>query len=408
MNYQQTLDWLFAQLPMYQRIGGANYKIDLEKTHALMNLLGHPENGFKSIHVAGTNGKGSVSHMLASVLQEKGLKVGLYTSPHLLDFRERIRVNGQVISEAEVIEFVERYKNDFERLQLSFFEMTVGLAFHYFTKQKVDIAVIEVGMGGRLDSTNVITPLVSVITNIGLDHQQFLGDTLEKIAGEKAGIIKDGIPVVIGKRQAETASVFANKARQHNTQLHYADAYQSYQIPCDLVGIYQQENISTAITTLNLLPKHLAPKLHELKLGMAQVVKNTGLRGRWEILAHEPLTICDTGHNEDGIKAVVQHLSEIKKNKLHMVWGTVNDKKIDKILALLPKDAHYYFCQPSIPRALPVEKLAATAKDHELKGTNHSNVKSAIHEAQKSAQKEDVIFIGGSTFVVADALNQEL
>jgi dihydrofolate synthase/folylpolyglutamate synthase len=404
MNYRQTLDWLYAQLPMYQRVGGANYKINLEKTQALMELLDHPESGFKSIHVAGTNGKGSVSHMIASVLQQKGLKVGLYTSPHLIDFRERIRINGKMINKQEVIDFVARFKNDFERLQLSFFEMTVGLAFHHFTRQHVDIAVIEVGMGGRLDSTNVITPLVSVITNIGLDHQQFLGDTLAEIAHEKAGIIKNRVPVVIGRRQLETEAVFAAKADKHHTSLHYTDAYKNYRLPCDLTGIYQSENIRTAITTLNLLPKSLAPNLSELKLGMAQVIKNTGLRGRWEILGHAPLTICDTGHNEDGVKAIVQQLAAIKKNKLHMVWGMVNDKQIDKILALLPADAQHYFCQPSIPRALPVEQLQAAAAPTGLQGKSFLTVKAALAAARQIAEKEDVIFIGGSTFVVADVL----
>ena len=404
MTYKQTLDWLFAQLPMYQRIGGANYKIDLDKTHALMNLLGHPENGFKSIHVAGTNGKGSVSHMLASTLQENGLKVGLYTSPHLKDFRERIKINGELISEKKVIDFVDQHKDTFTQLQLSFFEMTVGMAFDYFAKEKVDIAVIEVGMGGRLDSTNVIKPLVSVITNIGLDHTAFLGDSLEKIAGEKAGIIKRDIPVVVGKSQNETQSVFRAVAKEVNAPLIFADHRPHCALKSDLKGSYQKENIQTAFVALQLLPHHLKPDALTIKAGFSNTISNTGLRGRWEILQTEPLVIADTGHNEDGIRAVLSQLAETPHEELHMVWGMVNDKDVAKVLAMLPVKAHYYFCQPSIPRALPVDVLFQAATTAGLAGKSYPTVAEAKRAALANAKADDLVFIGGSTFVVADAL----
>ena len=403
MTYQQTLDWLFAQLPMYQRIGGANYKIDLEKTHLLMDLLGHPENGFKSIHVAGTNGKGSVSHMMASVFQQ-GFKVGLYTSPHLKDFRERIKINGEMIPENWVIDFVAKYKDHFQQLQLSFFEMTVGMAFAYFKAQQVDIAVIEVGMGGRLDSTNVITPLVTVITNIGFDHMAFLGDTLEKIAGEKAGIIKQGVPVVIGKTQAETEAVFQKKAKESVAPITFADQLPLVKLTSDLKGIYQKENIQTTNTALQLLPEPYKPTHEAIEAGFNKVIANTGLRGRWEILQQKPLIIADTAHNEDGIRLVVKQLAVTPHANLHMVWGMVNDKDISKVLMLLPKDASYYFCQPSIPRALPVSELVYAASIAGLYGTSHQTVPEAIKAALLAAGPHDLIFVGGSTFVVADAI----
>lgn len=404
MTYQQTLDWLFAQLPMYQRVGGANYKIDLEKTHALMALLGYPEKKLTTIHVAGTNGKGSVSHMMASVLQSQGFKVGLYTSPHLIDFRERVKINGQMIREAAVIDFVDEHKKAFADLELSFFEMTVGLAFAHFVAEKVDIAVIEVGMGGRLDSTNVITPLVSVITNIGFDHMAFLGDTLEKIAGEKAGIIKPNVPVVVGKTQAETEGIFRKRATDLHAPLVFADQKPRVDISCDLSGIYQAENVQTAYTALQQLPENFRPNPTSLANGFAHVVANTGLMGRWQVLEEKPLTIADTAHNEDGIKLVMKQLRKLPKNQLHIIWGMVNDKEIGKILPLLPKTAHYYFCQPSIPRALPVETLDAKASDFGLKGTPYHTVAEAYQAARNIAALEDVIFIGGSTFVVADVL----
>lgn len=404
MTYGQTLDWLFAQLPMYQRTGGANYKIDLEKTHLLMDLLDHPEHGFKSMHVAGTNGKGSTSHMLASVLQEAGFKVGLYTSPHLKDFRERIKINGQMIDEQAVVDFVAQYKTDFTRLELSFFEMTVGLAFSWFSDQKVDIAIVEVGMGGRLDSTNVVTPLVSVITNIGMDHMAFLGNTLPAIAGEKAGIIKPMVPVVIGRTQPETAPIFTAKAKSNNASIVFADQLPYYNLTSDLTGIYQQENIQTVVVALQQLPKHFRPSLKTVNRGLQHVVANTGLRGRWETLSTHPTVVCDTGHNEDGIRMVLQQIARTPHQHLHMVWGMVSDKDVSKILVMLPKNATYYFTQPSIPRALPVEQLANAAEIFQLRGSKFQTVGEALFAAKKAAKSEDLIFIGGSTFVVADAI----
>ena len=404
MTYGQTLDWLFAQLPMYQRTGGANYKIDLEKTHLLMELLGHPERGFKCIHVAGTNGKGSTSHMLASVLQESGLNVGLYTSPHLKDFRERIKINGQMIGEEAVIEFVARYKADFTRLELSFFEMTVGLAFAWFAEKNVDIAIVEVGMGGRLDSTNVVAPLVSVITNIGMDHMAFLGNTLPAIAGEKAGIIKPMVPVIIGRTQAETEPVFRAKAQNKYARIVFADQLPSCNLQSDLIGIYQKENIQTVYTALQQLPEELKPTEPTIARGLKQVVANTGLRGRWEVLSSNPSVVCDTGHNEDGIQMVLQQIAQTPHQNLHMVWGMVNDKDVSKILGLLPKNARYYFTQPSIPRAMPVAQLAEAARNHHLIGEEFATVSEAISAAKQKAQPKDLIFIGGSTFVVADAI----
>lgn len=404
MTYGQTLDWLFAQLPMYQRTGGANYKIDLEKTHLLMELLGHPERGFKSIHVAGTNGKGSTSHMLASVLQESGRKVGLYTSPHLKDFRERIKINGQMIGEEAVVEFVARYKSDFTRLELSFFEMTVGLAFAWFAEQNVDIAIVEVGMGGRLDSTNVVAPLVSVITNIGMDHMAFLGNTLPAIAGEKAGIIKPMVPVIIGRTQAETEPVFRAKAQNKYARIVFADQLPFCNLQSDLIGIYQKENIQTAYTALQQLPEDLKPNEPTIARGLKRVVANTGLRGRWEVLSSNPTVVCDTGHNEDGIRMVLQQIERTPYQNLHMVWGMVSDKDVSKILGMLPKNARYYFTQPSIPRALPVAQLAEDARNQHLIGETFATVSEAISTAKRQAQPEDLIFIGGSTFVVADAI----
>jgi len=404
MNYQETIDWLFAQLPMYQRVGGANYKIDLEKTHVLMDLLHHPENKFKSIHVAGTNGKGSVSHMCASALQEKGLKVGLYTSPHLKDFRERIKINGEMISEEAVIRFVEKYKSTFVKLELSFFEMTVGMAFDYFASQKVDIAVVEVGMGGRLDSTNVITPLVSVITNIGLDHTQFLGNWLAKIAAEKAGIIKGKVPVVVGRKHAETTSVFEESARYKRAALLFAEEQKRPNITSDLQGIYQKENKQTAYYALQLLPEALRPTLTELKKGFENVVKNTGLLGRWQTLSESPLTICDTGHNEDGLKMVLEQIAQTPYKNLHMVWGMVNDKDVSVVLKMLPKNATYYFTKPSIPRGLGEDVLYEEAQKQSLIGKKYATVNEALKAAQNNAASEDLIFVGGSTFVVAEVV----
>ncbi len=419
MNYRETLSWLYSQLPMYQRIGGAAYKANLNNTITLCNLLGNPQNYFDSIHVAGTNGKGSVSHMLASILQEHGLKTGLYTSPHLKDFRERIRVNGQMIPKRNVTAFVKKYKEEFERIQPSFFEMTVGLAFDHFRIEKVDIAILEVGMGGRLDSTNIITPLVSVITNISFDHMQFLGDTLEKVAIEKAGIIKPGIPVVIGETQPKLELLFRERAKLAGSPIVFADqcpgsaikhqasgiSHQITDVQDSLQGFYQQKNILTTLTVINLLnDSGLQISEQCIREGILHVTENTGLQGRWQILNQTPLTICDTAHNEAGIREVVAQLGQTPHKHLHMVFGQVNDKETGSILALLPKNATYYFCKANIPRGLDADELKIQAESAGLQGTSFGSVRKALSAARKDAHPEDLIFIGGSTFVVAEAL----
>jgi len=405
MNYPETLDYLFGQLPMYQRIGNAAYKANLDNTYRLSEILNHPEKQFKSVHIAGTNGKGSTSHMLASVLQEAGYKVGLYTSPHLKDFRERIKINGEMISENEVIDFVEEYKNEFEKIQLSFFEWTVGLAFHSFANQKVDIAIVETGLGGRLDSTNIVTPEVVVITNISMDHTQLLGDTLEKIAAEKAGIIKSTIPVVIGETQPKIKHVFIEKAKQMNAPIQFADEYPTKEYESDLKGVYQQQNKKTVVATIHVLQTlgwNIAEN-HIIK-GLQNVVSNTGLMGRWQVLNKQPFTVCDTGHNEAGIRLILAQINQQSFEKLHVVLGVVNDKDITNILALLPNNASYYFCQANIPRALEVSVLAEKATAVGLSGTTFPSVDAAYKAAQKNATAQDMIFIGGSTFVVAEVV----
>ncbi|MDF1675187.1 MAG: bifunctional folylpolyglutamate synthase/dihydrofolate synthase [Vicingaceae bacterium] len=405
MNYPETLDYLFGQLPMYQRIGNAAYKANLDNTYRLSEILNHPEKQFKSVHIAGTNGKGSTSHMLASVLQEAGYKVGLYTSPHLKDFRERIKINGAMISENEVIDFVKEYKNEFEKIQLSFFEWTVGLAFHYFANQKVDVAIVETGLGGRLDSTNIVIPEVAVITNISMDHTQFLGHTLAKIAAEKAGIIKPTIPVIIGETQSEIKHVFIEKAKQLNAPIQFADEYPTQEYESDLKGAYQQKNKKTVVATIQTL-QQLGWDITENHIinGLQNVVNNTGLMGRWQVLNKQPLTVCDTGHNEAGIKLILAQLAEQDYEKLHFVLGVVNDKDITNILQLLPKHAIYYFCQANIPRALEVYILAEKATAVGLSGTTFPSVEAAYQAAQKNATTQDMIFIGGSTFVVAEVV----
>ncbi|HRP59505.1 MAG TPA: folylpolyglutamate synthase/dihydrofolate synthase family protein [Vicingus sp.] len=405
MNYQQTLDYLFSQLPMFQRVGASAYKADLNNTIELCKLLHHPEKNFKSIHIAGTNGKGSTSHMLASILQEAGYKVGLYTSPHLKDFRERIKINGVMISEQEVVDFVIKHQSEFEQINLSFFEWTVGLAFDYFSKKQVDIAVIETGLGGRLDSTNVITPLVSVITNIGEDHTQFLGETLAKIASEKAGIIKKNIPIVIGETQQEIKQIFIDKAIEMSAKIFFADKIITTNYESDLKGIYQEKNKKTVLAAIQQLMNSGFSITEEIiKNGLLNVVKNTGLLGRWQILSENPLTICDTGHNEAGIKEVLKQISLTKHNHLHFVFGAVNDKEIDSILSMLPKNVTYYFCQAKIPRALDVNVLYTKAKEFELKGNPYDSVENAIKQAKVNASANDFVFVGGSTFVVAEAI----
>ncbi len=428
MNYSETVEYLFSQLPMYQHIGKSAYKNNLDTTQALDRYSLQPHRRFKTIHVAGTNGKGSVSHMLASVLQEAGYKTGLYTSPHLKDYRERIRINGAMISEQFVVDYVNKFKSVFDELKPSFFEMSVALAFEYFAAEKVDIAVVEVGMGGRLDSTNIITPLVSVITNISFDHTQFLGDTLEKIAGEKAGIIKPNIPVVIGEADSGTRGVFIKRADEMSAPLHLASLVFSAEnalgntdegsifnifkggrlyfagLKTDLKGIYQQKNIVTVLQTLEILQNLLKIDTNKIFSGLSKVQQNTGFKGRWQVLGKNPLIVCDTGHNEAGISEVVSQIRLQKFKQLHFVLGTVNDKDISKILHLLPKDAFYYFTKASIPRALNEKLLADRAVEFGLVGNSYSTVNEAYTAAKKNAENDDMIFIGGSTFVVAEVV----
>ncbi len=390
---------------MYQRVGQSAYKADLSATIHLANYLDNPERHFKSVHVAGTNGKGSTSHMLASVFQEAGYKTGLYTSPHLKDFRERIKINGEMIPKNNVSEFVEMHKPYFEKNQLSFFEMTVGLAFDYFRKEKVDIAIIEVGMGGRLDSTNIITPEVSVITNIGLDHIQFLGNTLEKVAGEKGGIIKRGIPVVIGETLPKTKQVFEQIASEQNAPITFAENIETSNYTSDLKGIYQQKNIKTVITTLRLLQKngwHISEE--NIKNGLLNTIKNTGLMGRWQVLNKSPKVICDTGHNREGLQLVMEQLADETYKNLHIVLGVVSDKDLASVLPLFPKNATYYFCKPNIPRGLDASLLLSQARGFGLIGEEYISVKNAYKAAINAASIRDLVFVGGSTFVVAEVL----
>ncbi len=403
MTYKETLDWLFQQLPMYQRDGKSAYKADLVNTYKLMDLLQHPEGKFKSIHVGGTNGKGSVSHMLAALFQSAGYKTGLYTSPHLKDFRERIRINGEMIPENKVVQFVGKYKSDFQFIGLSFFEMTVGMAFDYFASQKVDIAIVEVGMGGRLDSTNVVLPELSIITNISLDHTAFLGTTKASIAIEKAGIIKEGIPVIIGEHDPETDSVFMSIAKERKAPLEFVGIKE--ELPeSDLKGVYQKKNIKTVLTALKGLKGKgfdLSPHLETL----TKVSEITGLRGRWETLGNKPRIICDTGHNFAGVTQIVKQLETEEFRDLRLVWGSVDDKDLQPILEILPR-AIYYLCQPSIPRAMKISDLQSNFKKYrpDLEIKIFDEVKSAYKRAQLDAHTEDLIFVGGSTFVVAEIL----
>jgi dihydrofolate synthase/folylpolyglutamate synthase len=430
MDYKTTLDYLYSQLPLFTRVGVSAYKEDLTNTIALLDLVDNPQHKFKSVHVGGTNGKGSTSHMLAAILQVAGYKTGLYTSPHLKDFRERIRINGQMISEQTVIDFVAAHKQDFEHIQPSFFEMTVALAFDIFAKEQVDIAIIEVGLGGRLDSTNVITPLLSIITNIGWDHMNLLGDTLQKIAAEKAGIIKDSIPVIVGENQPEVADVFTSKAEQVNAPLTFASQVKSevkiqnlkdnleflgitapgsthyaLNIQLDLPGTYQLNNVRTVLTALDELREQGFQITDEhIATALKQVKTLTGLHGRWEVLNRNPLTICDTGHNPEGIAEVLKNIANVKYQHLHFVIGMVNDKDISKVLSMLPTDATYYFCKPDIPRGLDAENIKQEAAEQGLYGNAYSSVIAALQAAQAAATHNDLVFVGGSTFVVAEVI----
>jgi dihydrofolate synthase/folylpolyglutamate synthase len=395
---------MFTQLPMYQRQGKSAYKADLNNTFILANHLNNPEHKIKTIHVAGTNGKGSTSHMLASVLQEAGYKVGLFTSPHLKDFRERIKINGKVISKAFVNGFIKRNKAFLESQSLSFFEMTSGMAFDYFAKQKVDIAIIEVGLGGRLDSTNIITPEVSVITNIGLDHTQFLGATLKQIAFEKAGIIKLDIPVVIGETQKETTAVFKDVAKKHHSEIYFADALIIDLYPSDLKGSYQQKNIKTVLQTIEVLKLSFSITKNHVKQGLLKVVKNTGLQGRWQVLQEQPKIICDTAHNKEGLTYVVNQLEEELFNHLHIVFGVVNDKNLSSILDIMPKKASYYFCKPDVPRGMDTDLLQKEFISVGFHGTSYISVNEALIAAKNNASDSDLIYVGGSTFVVAEII----
>jgi dihydrofolate synthase/folylpolyglutamate synthase len=432
-TYSEVIDYLYKRLPIFQRVGAPAYKAGLDNIIALCEALGNPQDKLSVIHIAGTNGKGSTSHYLASILQSAGSKnVGLHTSPHLKDFKERIKINGEPISEKEVIDFVNTYKELIERIDCSFFELSVAMTFYYFAKKKCEIAVIETGLGGRLDSTNIVDPIVSVITNISFDHMFFLGDTLPKIAYEKAGIIKPGKPVVIGETQVETKEVFMEMAGQSISEITFADTIyktentrhlnekgelylvmdilkngKSYikHLPSELLGLYQQKNICTVLATIDALNDsgYKISKEH-IKEGISTVVTKTGLLGRWQVLSDTPLTIADTGHNEAGIKEILAQLQTYKYEKLHFVIGMVNDKDINSVLKLLPTDAIYYFCKANIPRALNETELSHAALAFGLKGETYHTVKVALNAAQQAAQKNDLVFVGGSTFVVAEAV----
>lgn len=406
MNYQETVQWMFNQLPMYQTQGASAYRKDLTNTILLSNHLGNPEKKLKCIHVAGTNGKGSTSHLLASILQEAGYKVGLYTSPHLKDYRERIKINGEEISEVFVTEFITKHKSFFETNQLSFFEMSVGLAFEYFNAENINIAIIEVGMGGRLDSTNIITPLISVITNIGLDHTQFLGTTIESIAYEKAGIIKPRIPVIIGEYTKKTKPIFLEKAKICNSNIYFASDLIKENYPSALLGDYQFHNKKTVLQTIRVLQSQNDFLITEdqIKNGFLNVIKATGLLGRWQQLNTQPKVICDTAHNKHGLEIVLNQVNNEFFDDLHIVLGMVDDKNLDEILPLFPKKANYYFCKPNIKRGLNADFLKENAAKHQLKGSVFNSVTEAYSVAMKKAKKSDFIFIGGSTFVVAEIL----
>lgn len=424
MTYTETVEYLFNSTPMFQNVGSAGYKEGLDNTITLDNHFDNPHKKFKTIHIGGTNGKGSCSHTIAAILQSVGYKVGLFTSPHLVDFRERIRINGVMIPEQYVVDFVENEKDFFEPLHPSFFELTTALAFKYFAENNVDIAVIEVGLGGRLDCTNIISPILSVITNIGFDHIQFLGNTLEKIASEKAGIIKNNTPAVIGETTPETRTVFIQKATSTNSAIYLAeenDIILSHQhshnggidyetktygaIHGELSGLCQIKNTATILTAINVLAKiGLAIQPENIIEGFKHVCELTGLRGRWEKIDENPITICDTGHNVNGLEYIVKQLQQQKYEKLHIVFGMVNDKDIEGVLSIMPKDATYYFCQASVKRAMPSQQLKTLAEAHELKGNTFANVLDAYNSARQNASQNDFIYIGGSSFIVADLI----
>jgi dihydrofolate synthase / folylpolyglutamate synthase len=432
MTYCQTIDYLFTKLPMFSRIGSTAFKKDLTNIKLLCDHLGNPERQFKSIHIGGTNGKGSTSHMLASVLQTAGYKTGLYTSPHLYDFRERIKIDGNLVSEEFVTAFVEKIQPLVDDIQPSFFEITVAMAFSYFAQQQVDIAVIEVGLGGRLDSTNIITPIVSVITNIGWDHMDMLGDTLEQIASEKAGIIKPSTPIVIGEKATSTSPVFKRIATQQKAPLFFVqDRYsvRSYTLhvstlevtvtdqsndletkfTTDLPGIYQTKNVCTVLQTIELLKeKGFTISPDNTQTGIRNVQRTTGLGGRWEVIKQKPTVVLEVAHNEDGLRQMVAHLKALSFRQLHVVYGMVKDKETDKVLPLLPKEAHYYFTQAHIPRALPAVELKEIANNYELHGDTYEHVNAALQAALNAAKEDDLIIVCGSIFLVAEVDKQAL
>lgn len=401
MTYKETLDWMFSQLPMYQQKGIVALNAKLDNIIEFSTLLGNPEKKFKSIHVAGTNGKGSSSHMLASILQEAGYKVGLYTSPHLKDFRERIKIDGQMVSEKFVVDFISEHKAFLDYKKLSFFEMTVGMAFTYFAEEKVDVAIVEVGLGGRFDSTNIITPEVSLITNIGLDHTHILGDTLEKIALEKAGIIKPRVPVVISERQPETEMIFTLIAHQLQSKIVFADTLKAHQYKTDLLGEYQQQNSRGVVATIEQLEAFVVSE-KAIAQGLQKVVQNTGLMGRWQILQENPLVVCDTAHNKEGLHYVLKQIAKQKYDELHMVLGFVNDKDVASVLKLFPKEAKYYFVKPNISRGMEVGQLSELAKSQGIEGESFNSVEAGFKAALANANTNDFVYVGGSTFVVAE------
>lgn len=424
MNYLETVNYLFNIAPVFEHIGASAYKEGLDNTYLLDEHFGHPHRKFKSIHIAGTNGKGSCSHTLAAILQNDGYKVGLYTSPHIIDFRERIKINGECISKEYVIEFVNQEKSLFEKIHPSFFEVTTALAFKYFAEQHVDYAIIEVGLGGRLDCTNIITPILSIITNISFDHTNFLGNTLEKIAKEKAGIIKPNIPVIIGETTNETKPVFKSCAENMNAEIIYADendeiisftmnedggiTYNTRSfgiIQGELGGLYQKKNTNTILHAVRFLyNQHIIKNTGSINNGFYNVCRLTGLIGRWQKIGSNPSVICDTGHNVGGWTYISRQLQVQKYNKLHIVFGMVNDKDVDGVMCLLPKNAHYYFTKPQSKRAIPEKDIQRKAMTHGLAGDCYNDVPSAYTAAKKMATPDDMIFIGGSSYIVSDLL----
>ncbi len=408
-DFAKYTEYLYSQVPMFQNIGGGAYKEGLENTNILDEHFGHPHRSYKTIHIAGTNGKGSCSHSIASILQEAGYKVGLYTSPHLTDFRERIRVNGEKISEQYVMDFIDNEKEFFEPLHPTFFELTTALAFKYFADKNVDVAVIEVGLGGRLDCTNIIQPDLSIITNISLDHTQFLGDTLAKIASEKAGIIKQGTPVVIGETVAETKPVFVSKAQKVGTDIFFAEEYKDEShYDFELKGLYQEKNLRTILCAASHLI-HIGYKIEEnnIRRGLSKVCENTGLMGRWQTIRTNPTVVCDTGHNIGGITYITKQLQEQKCDTLRIVFGMVSDKDVNGVLEIMPKNAVYYFTQSSVKRAMPHQQMKELAGQHGLTGNSFPTVCEAYEKAREESSVNDFIFVGGSSFIVADFLMQE-